>query len=52
MQQVAPTIKELPEELQVMVLNASKEYWDASMGGNDAGQKKGIVGLPDLKGAL
>ncbi len=50
--QVAPKIKELPEELQVMVLNSAKEYWDASGDGNYAGQKKGVVGLSDLKGAL
>ncbi|MFW6328238.1 MAG: hypothetical protein ACOC2F_08015 [Bacteroidota bacterium] len=52
LQQVAPKIKELPEELQVMVLNASKEYWDANLGSNDSKHKMNSSGLPDLKGAL
>ncbi|TVQ20515.1 MAG: hypothetical protein EA361_00075 [Bacteroidetes bacterium] len=29
LQQVTPKIKELPQELQVMVLNASREFGDA-----------------------
>ncbi len=52
LQQVAPKIKELPEELQVMVMASAKEYWDASRGTKDLDQKKSASALPDLKNTL
>ncbi|MFW6328237.1 MAG: hypothetical protein ACOC2F_08010 [Bacteroidota bacterium] len=47
--QVAPKIKELPEELQVMVLNSAKKYWDANVKVNTAKHRMGDKSIPELK---